>query len=189
VRTLFQELPHVRHVPVTALTISAAVVCGTALALLARLKIALGAARPVRLTRARGPTAVVGAQPRLLAADAPRRPSLRLLGLRPVILFGSVSLAVSLFSLSGAPSYPRAISAILGAALGASCLATASIVLMPYARVGKDETAASSMSAPSSSPGALVAATFADILFRTPISAGPCRCWPSSASSPLSSCR
>jgi hypothetical protein len=88
-------------------------------------------------------------------------------GLRPVVLFGSVSLAVSLLALSGAPSYPRAISAILGAALGASCLATASVVLMPHALFGQDETAASLHVGTVFFPlGALVAATFADILFR-----------------------
>jgi hypothetical protein len=154
--------------PVTALAISSAVVCGTALALLARLKLTLA-----RRELFGGPTPDGALRVWALnLAFVPLMFFAGLLcdfwGLRPVMLFGSAILAVSLFALAGTPTFARAVAAVLGAALGASCLATASLVLMPHALFGEDETTASLLvGTVFFALGALVASTLADVLFRT----------------------
>ncbi len=153
--------------PVTVLTISAAVVCGTVLALLARLKLLL--ARRGQFNDPAGKERLP-----LWALNVALVPLMLLAGLlcdfwgvRPVLIAGSFALAVSLFALSAAPAFGRAVPAILLAALGAALLTTGSVVLMPRALFGTDETAASlHVGTVFFAFGALLAATLADVLFR-----------------------
>lgn len=64
-------------------------------------------------------------------------------GARPVLIAGSVALAVALVGLSIRPTYPQAFGAILLGGLGAAALSTAVTVLMPRAFFAPEETSAS----------------------------------------------
>jgi fucose permease len=153
--------------PVTALTLSAAVVCGTALALLARLKLQLARRE---LFNAPGPERRLP----LWALNLALVPLMLLAGLlcdvvgvRLVLLTGSLALALALIALSAPASPGRAVSAVLAAALGGAFLMTGSVVLMPHALFGRDELAASlHVGTVFFAFGALLSATLADILFR-----------------------
>jgi hypothetical protein len=153
---------------VTALTIGAAVVCGLALALLGRLKLALAR----RHLGALGP----GAEPvpSLRGLNLALPPVVLLAGLlvdlagaRLAVVVGSVALALALLGLGGTPTYRRAVVGVLTAAFAAAALGTASIVLMPRAFFGADQTAASlQVGTVFFALGALLAATLADLVFR-----------------------
>lgn len=126
---------------VTAATLSGALIFGMTLALLGRLKLAV----------ARRAQAEDNSLRRLLLALQIALAPLVLLcgvlldlyGARPVLVAGSVMLALALVSLSVRPTPPHAFAALLLAGFGAAALGTASTVLMPCALFGPDETSAS----------------------------------------------
>jgi MFS family permease len=124
----------------TAATIGGSLIFGMMLALLGRLKLAV----------ARSVPAEEGASRRwLLALNIALIPLVLLSGIlldiygaRPILVAGSVMLAVALVGLSLRPTYPHAFVSILLAGFGASALGTASTVLMPRAFFVSEESAA-----------------------------------------------
>jgi fucose permease len=126
---------------VTAATLSGALIFGMTLALFGRLKLALTQSLqpddgPIRRLL---PSLNVVLIPLVLLCGL----LLDRYGARPVLLAGSVALAMALFSLSVRPAHPHAFAAILLAGLGAAALSTASTVLMPRAFFAPEETSAS----------------------------------------------
>ncbi|HEY7425115.1 MAG TPA: MFS transporter [Gemmataceae bacterium] len=126
---------------VTAATLSGALVFGMTLALFGCLKLAL--ARHLQLDDGQ-------ARRLLLALNIALMPLVLLCGLlldlcgaRPILMAGSVTLALALLSLSVRPAQPHAFASILLAGLGAAALSTASTILMPRAFFASEETTAS----------------------------------------------
>jgi MFS family permease len=150
---------------VTALAITAALVYGMALALLAILKEAL--ARRLQLSEGR-----IG---RLLVLfNLMLAPFVLLagilvdhVGVRPVLMLGSVILSMAVFALGLTSGRKRAFAALLAAALGAAGLSTSAVVLMPPAFFGPLEMAASlSLGHVFVALGALLTPPLFDLLLR-----------------------
>jgi hypothetical protein len=129
------------NVAVTTMTVTAAVVVGMVLALFGNLKLVL-ARRPERadaevrkllslLNLALVPLMLVSG----LLVDA--------WGVRPVLIAGSMILALAFLGLSARPAYDRTLFAVLAAALGACGLHVATIVQLPRGLFGVSEVAAS----------------------------------------------
>jgi hypothetical protein len=150
---------------ITAVSISGALTCGMALSLLALLKrdLALGA------EPGQSPPG-----PRLLALNLLLVPLLLLggilvdhLGIRVVVLAGSMALALGLFGLSVRPALPKAFAALALAALGGAGLGIATVVLMPKAFFGSLEATASvNLGCVFFTLGALVTPPLIDVLER-----------------------
>ncbi len=147
----------------TAATISGAGIFGMMLALLGRLKLAV----------ARRVPAEEGAIRRwLLALHIALIPFVLLSGVltdtfgaRPILVAGSVLLAIALIGLSLRPSYPHAIASMLLAGFGAAALGTASTVLMPRAFSAEEESSAAlNLGYVFIALGALLTPVFTDIL-------------------------
>jgi fucose permease len=150
----------------TAATIGGAMIFGMTLALLGRLKLA----------RAQGVPEEDGSLRRwLLALDVSLIPLVLLSGVlldiygaRPMLVAGSVMLAVALVLLKRRTTDPRTWAAMLLAGFGASALGTASIVLMPPAFFVSEETSAGlNLGFVFLALGALLGSVLADILLRT----------------------
>src|SRR2546421_6262162 len=116
---------------VTAVTISGAMVFGMVLALLGSLKLALAKRLDVGETRVGGLLAALNLSliPMMLFSGV----FLDEWGARPVLIAGSLVLALAVISLGARPTYTRAFVAVLFAGLGAAMVSTASLVLMPRA--------------------------------------------------------
>ena len=125
----------------TALTISGSVAFGMVLALLGHLKLAL----------ARRPEHVTGKVDLLLFllnfALIPMMLAAGLLvdfwGVGRTLLTGSIVLALAFLALSAGPAYTRSLIAVTAAALGASAVGVASLVLMPQGLFGVEQITAS----------------------------------------------
>jgi len=154
---------------VTAATISGALVFGMILALFGCLKLAL--ARRLQLGDGQ-------VRRLLLALNIALMPMVLLCGLlldlcgaRPILMAGSVALALALVSLSVRPEQPHAFAAILLAGLGAAALSTASTVLMPRAFFALEETSASlNLGYVFVALGALLTPVLTDLLLGKPVS-------------------
>jgi fucose permease len=151
--------------PLTAWTIAGALLTGLMLALLGSLKMAV-ARRP---ERAAGPLTVmlfllnVLLVPLLVASGL----VIDRWGLRPVMIAGPVLLALALLALSTGAGYRRTQAAVAVAGLGASGIATASVVLMPRALFGEQQLVASlQLGMVFVALGALVAVPLIDVLLR-----------------------
>jgi fucose permease len=150
---------------VTAVTISGALVFGMAMALFGVLKLALAQRLHMQDSQVRR---------MLLALNIALVPLVLLCGVlldsygaRPILMAGSVALAVALFSLSVRPTYPHAFGAILLAGLGAAALSTAVTVLMPQAFFAPEEMSASlNLGYVFIALGALVTPVLTDLLLR-----------------------
>jgi MFS family permease len=148
---------------VTAATIAGAGVFGMMLALLGHLKLALACRLHLGDVQVRR---------LLIALNIALIPMVLLCGTltdacgaRPVLLTGSILLAVALVGLSMRPTYPHAFASVLLAALGAAALGTVSTVLMPLAFFGPAETSASvNLGYVFLALGALLAPVLADVL-------------------------
>jgi fucose permease len=126
---------------VTAATISGAMIFGMMLALLGRLKLAL--TQRVHLGDGHVRRLLLALNIALIPLVLLSGLLLDIYGARPILVAGSVMLAVALVSLSLRPIYPHAFAAILLAGFGAAALGTASTVLMPHALFAPEETSAS----------------------------------------------
>jgi fucose permease len=126
---------------VTAATIGGALIFGMTLALLGRLKLAL--AQHVHLGDAHVRRLLLALNIALVPLVLLSGILLDIYGARPILVTGSVMLAVALVSLSLRPSYPHAFASILLAGFSASALGTASTVLMPHIFFASEESAAS----------------------------------------------
>lgn len=148
---------------VTAWTICGALITGLLLALLGSLKMAL-ACRPQRAT---SPVTLL-----LLLLNVLLVPLLVLggvlvdyAGLRAVMIGGPVLLALSLLALGSGTNYRRTQVAVVCAALAATSIATASVVLMPRALFGEQALVASlQLGMVFVGLGALVSAPLIDLL-------------------------
>jgi fucose permease len=149
---------------VTAVTISAAFVFGMVLALLGSLKLAL--AKRLALNE----RSIAGLLSALNLALIPMMLLTGLLidrlGVRPVLVLGSLVTAAAIFSLSLQPTYRKTFAAILLAGLGGAALSTGSTVLMPQAFFGPT-SAALNLGNVFFALGALVTPALCDVLLRT----------------------
>jgi fucose permease len=151
---------------VTAVTISSALVFGMTLALLGNLKLAL--ARRLQMGDREVRRLLVALNVALIPLVLLCGVLLDNYGARPVLVAGSVALAVGLVSLSLRPTYPHAFLSILLAGFGAAALATACTVLMPRAFFSPEETSASlNLGYVFITLGALVTPVLIDILLDT----------------------
>ncbi len=149
---------------VTAVTIGGALVFGMSVALFGNLKLALTR----RLQRDDGQV-----RRWLIALTVALAPLVLLCGIlvdiygpRPVLIAGSVALAVGLVSLSLRPRYPHAFLSVLLAGFGAVALSASVTVLMPRAFFAPPETSASiNLGYVFVALGALLTPVLADILF------------------------
>ena len=149
-----------------ATTISAAFVFGMILALLGSLKLALAK----RLNLGEGEVA------RLLAAlNAAVVPLMLLagclidtLGVRIVLILGSLATALAVATLDLKSSYGRTFGSLLLAGLGSACVGAAALVLMPHAFFGVDRLASASINLGCVfiALGALVTPVLSDVLNR-----------------------
>jgi Major Facilitator Superfamily len=127
-----------------ATTISAAFVFGMILALLGSLKLAL--AKRLNLGEGRIGfllSALNGAIIPLMLLDGYL---IDLLGVRIILILGSLTTAVAVGSLGMRPTYGRAFGSLLLAGFGSAGLGAAAIVLMPQAFFGVDRLASASIS-------------------------------------------
>ena len=149
-----------------AVTITAALVFGMTLALLGGLKLAL--AKRLNLTEAR-----VG---RLMAAFNAALVPLTLLagclidtlGVRAVLIVGSLATALAIASLGLKGTDSRSFGSLLLAGLGGSALGASALVLMPHAFFGVDRLASASICVGCVfvALGALVTPVLLDVLYR-----------------------
>ena len=130
------------HIPaLTVLTVTSALLVGLVLALLGNLKLAL-ARRPEQTRRSIGRYLTLLNLlliPLILLAGV----LVDLVGVRAMLVAGSVSIALAFISLSAPSSFGRTLFATAVAALGASILWVATIVLLPSGLFGPRELAAS----------------------------------------------
>jgi fucose permease len=150
---------------VTALTISGAVVSGMALALFGTLKLALARRLPPGDNQLRALLLVLylALVPATLLAGV----LIDRWGVRPVMIAGSVALALALLSLNASETAKQALAAVFLAGLGVAALSGASLVLMPRAFFGSREPAASlQIGTVFFALGALVTAPLTDVLLR-----------------------
>ena len=155
---------------VTAVTITGACVIGMVLALLGSIKLAL--ARQLHVGEGR-----IGGL--LSALNLALIPMMLFtgyliggLGVRPVLILGSVITSAALFTLGLSPAYKRAFVAVLFAGLGLAAVLTAVVVLMPVAffpptTTYRESSAALNMGHVFIALGALVTPVLTDILLRT----------------------
>lgn len=149
-----------------ATTISAAFVFGMVLASLGSLKLAL--AKRLNLGEGRVGlllSALNGAViPLMLLAGF----LLDLIGVKWVLILGSVVTAVAVGTMGVRPTYGRAFGSLLLAGLGSSALSVAAIVLMPRAFFGADRLASASidLGCVFIALGALVTPVLSDVLVR-----------------------
>jgi fucose permease len=150
---------------VTAVTISGAMIFGMVLALLGSLKLALAKRLDVGETRVGGLLAALNLSliPMMLFSGV----LLDGLGARPVLIAGSVVLALAVISLGAQPTYGRAFVAVLFAGLGAALLSTASLVLMPRAFFPTEPAASLNLGNVFFALGALITPALTDVLLRT----------------------
>jgi fucose permease len=148
---------------VTAVTISGALVFGMTLALFGSLKLAV--ARRLQLDDGQVRQLRIALNIAIIPLVLLSGILLDNLGVRSVLMAGSLVLSVALVSLSLRPTYPHAFGAILLAGLGVAALSTASIVLMPRAFFSPAETSASlNLGYVFIALGALLTPVLADIL-------------------------
>ncbi|HWG47950.1 MAG TPA: MFS transporter [Gemmataceae bacterium] len=148
---------------VTAVTISGALIFGMILALFGSLKLAV--ARRLQLDDGQVRHLRIALNIALIPLMLLSGVLVDNLGVRSVLMAGSVVLSVALVSLSLRPTYPHAFGAILLAAFGVAALSTASIVLMPRAFFSPVETSASlNLGFVFIALGALLTPVLADIL-------------------------
>ncbi len=114
---------------VTTVTISGAFVVGMMLALLGSIKLAL--ARQLQASEGKIGGLVVALNLALIPMMLLTGLFLDWVGVRVVLMLGSVVAALALVSMSLAPTYGRAFTALLLAGLGLAALSTAVVVLMP----------------------------------------------------------
>jgi fucose permease len=150
----------------TAAAIGGALVFGMTLALFGRLKLAMTHTVPDedRSLRRWLLTLNVSLVPLMLLSGV----LLDTYGARPLLVAGSVMLAVALVLLRPKAAYPHTLAAMLLAGFGASAVGAASIVLMPDAFFVAEETSAGlNLGFVFIALGALVASVLADILMKT----------------------
>jgi fucose permease len=150
---------------VTAVTISGAMVFGMVLALLGSLKLALAKRLDVGETRVGGLLAALNLSliPMMLFSGV----LLDEWGARPVLIAGSLVLALAVLSLGARPTYTRAFVAVLFAGLGAAMVSTASLVLMPRAFFPTEPAASLNLGNIFVALGALITPALTDALLRT----------------------
>jgi fucose permease len=150
----------------TAATIGGALAFGMALALFGRLRLAVAQSVPAKegsLGRWLLPLNV-SLIPLMMISGV----VLDTYGARPVLVAGSVLLAVALAIGRPQATYPHTLTAMLLAGFGASALGAASIVLMPHAFFVSEETSAGlNLGFVFIALGALLASALAGILLKT----------------------
>jgi fucose permease len=149
---------------VMAVTVAGAFVCGMMLALLGGLKLALAK----RLELGEG-----GVGALLSVLNLALLPMVLLCGVlldrwgsRPVMILGSLVLALAVLALGARLSRHGALAAVLAAGLGGAAVATASMVLMPRAFFPGEPSASLNFGNVFVALGALVGASLADVLLR-----------------------
>jgi MFS family permease len=154
---------------VTTVTISGACVIGMVLALLGSIKLALARQLQVGEGRIGGLLSALNLAliPMMLLTGY----LIDIMGVRSVLLLGSLITSAAIFSMSMAPDYKRAFTSILLLGLGLAAVSTAVVVLMPVAffpsRGRHEESPALNMGHVFIALGALVTPVLADILLRT----------------------
>jgi fucose permease len=152
---------------VAAVTCAAAFVFGMVLALLGSLKLRLAERLQIGEARVGGLISALNLAliPMMLLSGI----LIDALTVRLVLIVGSLVTAAAVFSLTLRRSYPAALASVLLVGVGAACLSTASVVLMPGAfGFHQDELAASfNLGNVFFALGALITPTLADLLLRT----------------------
>jgi fucose permease len=126
---------------VNTLTVAGAVIVGLALALLGRLKVAV--AERVDLGERRVHTGLLGLYLALVPLTLAAGMIVDRWGVRPMMILGSIVLALALLRLSAAANFREARTGLLAAGLGVAALSAATVAIMPKAFFGARETAAS----------------------------------------------
>jgi MFS family permease len=151
---------------VTAVTISGALVLGMVLALLGSVKLSL--ARELQAGEGRIGTLLSALSVLLIPMMLLAGLLLDWLGVRAVLLLGSLITSLALSMMSLAPTYQRAFVAILLAGMGMAALNTAVVVLMPEAFfLHADVSARLNLGFVFIALGALLTPVLADLFLRT----------------------
>jgi MFS family permease len=152
---------------ITAVTVSSAVVLGMVLALLGSIKLALAKRLNIGEGRIGGLLFAFNLAliPMMLICGL----LIDLIGVRAMLIAGSVLTSIALFTVSLSPTYNRAFFAVFLAGLGGAAMYTATMVLMPVSFwEGKDQmTRAINLGHVFIAIGAFLTPALVDILLRT----------------------